>query len=66
MDRYLSRNVKTCTLSRVRPVKIQISLRFPAVRSESSLCTFWIAKNAKLLGADNDDSDQTARMRSLI
>ena len=32
----------------------------------SSLDTFWIAKNAKFLHADNEDSNQPARMRRLI
>ena len=31
-----------------------------------SLGAVWIAKDAKFLHADNEDSDQTARMRSLI
>ena len=34
--------------------------------SESSLCAFWTAKDANFLHADNEDSDQTARMRRLI
>ena len=46
--------------------KIQISLRIRAVWSESSLGAFWIAKDAKFLYADNEDYDQTARMRRLI
>ena len=29
---------------------------------ESSLGAFWIVKDAKFLHADNEDSDQTARM----
>ena len=33
---------------------------------ESSLCAFWIAKDAKFLHADNEDSDQTVRLRRLI
>ena len=37
-----------------------------SARSESSLGTFWIAKDAKFLHADNEDSDQTAWMRRLI
>ena len=37
-----------------------------AVWSESSLGTFWIAKNVKFLHAGNEDPDQTARMRRLI
>ena len=50
----------------VRPAKIQISLRIRAYWSESSLGGFRIAKEAKSLRADNEDSDQTARMRMLI
>ena len=41
----------------VRPAKIQISLCIRAVWSESSLDTFWIAKDAKFLQAENKDSD---------
>ena len=50
----------------VRPAKIQISLRIRAVWSESSLGVFWISKDAKFLHADNEDSDQTARVCRLI
>ena len=34
--------------------------------SESSIDAFWIAKDAKYIHADNEDSDQTVRMRRLI
>ena len=54
------------TFRHVRPAKIQISLRIRAVWSESSPGAFWIAKDAKFLHADNEDSDQTVRMRRLI
>ena len=50
----------------MRPAKIQIRLLINAVWSESSLDAFWIAKDAKVLHADNEDSDQTGRMRRLI
>ena len=50
----------------VRPARIQISLRIRAVKLESSLGAFWIAKCSKCLLADNEDSNQTARMHSLI
>ena len=50
----------------VRPAKIQISLRIRAVWSESSLDAFWIAKDAKFIHADKEESDQTVRMRRLI
>ena len=53
-------------LRHVHPAKIQISLRIRAVWSESSLGTFWIAKVAKFLHADNEDADQTVRMCRLI
>ena len=41
----------TCTFKHDSPVKIQIRLR------ESSLCAFWIAKDAKFLHMDNEYSD---------
>ena len=50
----------------MRPSKIQISLRIRAVWSESPMGAFSIAKDRKFLHADNQDSDQTARMRKLI
>ena len=49
-----------CTLGHVRPAKIQVSLRIRTVWSDSSLCTFWIAKDANVFPTDNDDSLQTA------
>ena len=49
-----------------RRVKIQISLCIRTVWSESSLGVFWIVNDSKFLHADNEDSDQTARMRRLI
>ena len=51
---------------RVRPAKIQMSLRTRTLGSESSLAAFCITKYAKFLHAENEDSDQTARMRRLI
>ena len=63
---YISLSVRKRTFGHVRPAKVQISLRICTVWSESSLDAFWIAKDAKFLHADNSDSDQTARMRSLI
>ena len=36
------------------------------LRSESSLCTQWVAKDPRFLHADNEDSDQTGRMPRLI
>ena len=46
--------------------KIPISLRIRAVWSESSLGAFWIAKEAKCIHVDREDSDKTAQMRRLI
>ena len=46
--------------------KIQISLHMRTVKSDFSLKTFLIVKDAKFLHADNKDSDQTARMRRLF
>ena len=68
---YLCRSVRERTfenpwLSKIGPAKIQISLRIRTVRSKSSLGPFLIAKDARFLHADNEDSDQTARMRRLI
>ena len=62
----MSPNVRKRTLAIERQAKIQIRLRICAVWSESSLGAFWIAKATKLLHVDNEDSDQTARMRWLI
>ena len=58
-------NVKKDTFGHVRPAKIQIRLRIRAVWSESSLGAVWLAKPAKFLHADNEDSDQTAQIRFL-
>ena len=62
----MSRHVRKRTYGHVRPAKIQISLRNHAFRSDSALGAFWIAIDAKFLDADNEDANQTARMRSLI
>ena len=62
----MSRNVKQRTWEHVRPAKIQISLRIRAGWSESSQGAFWIAKDAKSLHADNEDSDHIARKSRLI
>ena len=63
---YTSRTVKKRTFRYVRQAKIQISLRICAVWSESSLGAFWIAKDTNFLHADNEDSNQSARKRSLF
>ena len=62
----MSRNVIKRTFENVRPAKIQISLRIRAVWSESSQGAYWIAKDVEFLHADNEDSDQAARMSRLI
>ena len=62
----LEPQLKKCTFGHVRPAKFQISLRISEVWPESSLGTFWIAKDAKFLQADKEESHQTARMRKLI
>ena len=41
----------------MRPAKIQISLRIRAVWSESSPGTFLLAKDAKFIHANNENSD---------
>ena len=56
---------KTCKMA-CAPSKTQISLRINQVRSESSLCDQWVAKDPSVLHADSEDSDQTGRMPSLI
>ena len=65
-DIKISHNGRKRTIGHLRPAKIQISLRVRAVWSESSPGAFWIAQDAYFLHADNEDSNQTARMRRLI
>ena len=43
----------------VPPAKTQISLGIRPVRSESSLCAQWVAKDPSFLHADSEDSDPT-------
>ena len=50
----------------VRPTSTQISLRMRAVWSESSLSAWRNFASLAIQNASSDDSDQTARMRSLI
>ena len=50
----------------VRPAKTQISMGICPVRSESSRCAHWVAKDPSFLHADSEDSDQTGRMPRLI
>ena len=59
------RHDKTNKMS-VRPAKTQISLGIHPVRSESSLCAQWVAKDPSFLHADSEDSDQTGQMPRLI
>ena len=61
----MSRNVRNHAFGHGHLEKIQISLRVRAFCLES-LGAFWLAKDAKFLHADNEDSNQTARMRSLV
>ena len=62
----LSQNPRKRIFGYVRTVKIHISLCVHAVCSGSTLGKFWIAMDTTFLHADNDDSDQTVRMRRLI
>ena len=50
----------------MRSAKIQISLSIRAVLPKTSLGTLWIAKDAKFVYAENEGSEQTARMHRLI
>ena len=63
---YVSHIFRKRTFGHVRPAKIQLRLRTRAVWSESSLGVFLIAKDAKFLHVDNEDSNQIARMRKLF
>ena len=58
--------VRKHTFRYVLPAKIQISLRIYAVSLESSLGAFGIAKDAKFLHADNEDTGQTVWKGRLI
>ena len=59
------RHDKTNKMS-VRPAKTQIRLGIRPVRSESSLCAQWVAKDPSFLLADSESADQTGRMPRLI
>ena len=59
------RHDKTNKLS-VRPVKTQISLGIHPAWSESSMCSYWVAKDPSFLQVDSKDSDQPGRMPRLI
>ena len=50
----------------VRPAKTQISLGICPVWAESTLCTYWVAKDPSFLRAGSEDSDQTRWMPRLI
>ena len=67
LDVYkINRNVKERTFGHVLQAKLQNSLCIRAAWSESSLGAFWNARDAHSLNADEEDSNQTARMRRLI
>ena len=51
----ISNSVRKHNFGHVPSLKIQISLHIHAVWSESSLDTFWIAKDAKFLHGNNGD-----------
>ena len=57
------RHDKTNKMS-LRPAKTWISLGIRPGWSESSLCAQWVAKDARFLHADSEDSDKTGRMPS--
>ena len=61
-----SRNIKKRTFGHVHQAMIQISICFRIVESESSLGAIWIAKDAMFLQTDNEDFDQTTRIRRRI
>ena len=63
---YSNRNVRKRTLGHVRPEKTQISLRIHEVWLESSLSSRRNFASLAIQNASSEDSDQTARMRSLI
>ena len=58
----VNHNVRKCTFGHVCPAKIQISLS----DQNFLLDTFWIAKVANFLHVDNQYSEQTVQMHSLI
>ena len=49
-----------------RPAKTQINLGIRRLRSKSSLCAQWVAKDPSFLHGDSEGSDQTGRMPRLI
>ena len=63
---FTSRHIRSPTFGHVHPATIQVSLRTRTVWSETFLRAFRIAKGEKFLHAENEDFDQTARMRRLI
>ena len=62
---YMCRNVRKHTLGYVGPVKIQISLCIRAVWTESSLSTFWIAKD-RMQSTYMRTTNTLLRLRRLI
>ena len=63
---YLNRRVIVLESSDDEPILQKTYFRIRTDLPESFLSAFWIAKDANLLHADNEDSDQTARIRRLI
>ena len=63
---HVNRNVTKPTKWHVCTAKTQISLGIRPVRSESSLCAQWVAKDPSFLHADSEDTDQTGWMPRLI
>ena len=59
-------NVRKRTFGYEHPVKAHISLCIQAVRSNSLLGEFWVAKDARFLLEDTENYDQRVRMRKLI
>ena len=62
----MNRNDRKRAFIHASPAKIQTRLRVCAVWSESSPGAFWTAKDTRSLHAENEDYDQTARVRRLI
>ena len=65
-NKHVGCYVRQHTFWNVRLAKIQISLRIRAVWSESSLSAWRNFVSLPIQNVSSEDSDQTARMRSLI
>ena len=66
MIHYISHNVRKHTFWHVRITMTQISLRISVIWSDSSMSAWRNFAPLSIQNAPNEDSDQTARMRSLI